>query len=238
MDCAYRTEAGETHYAATKRQCAGLERDYSALSDLLWMIVSKNDHDAALVLHRLRDGESVQDVLNQLTGSREGMLGNNESTSVNARQRVLLLLAQSTANLQYIINFLGTSDSSAGFGVKLRLDTLRNRIVNPETLVHLATGSDGLTRSLHFGGTDDTPTFVVPASPWTNLTTDDLFVSHLLSVFINYVNPYWRYVEEDLVLQGMRAGKTGTYCSPLLVNAICAFACVRRNFTSRSLIKF
>jgi hypothetical protein len=66
----------------------------------------------------------------------------------------------------------------------------------------------------------------VPAQPWTKLTKDDALVSHLVTVFLNYNNVYWRYVEEDLFLHSMQIGVPDEFCSPLLVNAICAMACL------------
>jgi hypothetical protein len=72
----------------------------------------------------------------------------------------------------------------------------------------------------------DKNAFAVPAQPWTKLTTDDALVSHLVTVFLNYSNVYWRYVEEDLLLHSMQRGLPSDFCSPLLVNAICALACL------------
>lgn len=72
-----------------------------------------------------------------------------------------------------------------------------------------------------------TNAFSVPAEPWTNLTTDDALVSHLVTVFLNYSSVHWRYVEEDLFLRSMQSGNISSdYCSPFLVNAICALACL------------
>lgn len=77
----------------------------------------------------------------------------------------------------------------------------------------------------------DTPAFSVPSQPWTRVTTDDTLVSHLISTFLLDLNPYWRHVEEDLFLHDMRSEQrsvldSSLYCSPLLVNAICALSCV------------
>lgn len=69
-------------------------------------------------------------------------------------------------------------------------------------------------------------TYLVPAQPWTKLTTDDALVSHLVTVFLNYNNVYWRYVEEDVFLRSMQRGVPDEFCSPFLVNAICAMACL------------
>lgn len=66
----------------------------------------------------------------------------------------------------------------------------------------------------------------VPAQPWTKLTKDDALVSHLVTVFLNYNNEYWRYVKEDVFLHSMQSGVPDEFCSPFLVNAICAMACL------------
>jgi hypothetical protein len=73
----------------------------------------------------------------------------------------------------------------------------------------------------------DMPLFEVPAKPWTSVTDDDAFVSHLITLYFTWQQPTFRWVDRDLFLADMRAGKTGSrFCSPLLVNIILAVACV------------
>lgn len=48
----------------------------------------------------------------------------------------------------------------------------------------------------------DQPLHLVTALPWTIITTSDEAVSHLVSLFLAWINPTWRFVEEDLFLQG------------------------------------
>ncbi|KAK1069696.1 hypothetical protein LTR33_010836 [Friedmanniomyces endolithicus] len=77
----------------------------------------------------------------------------------------------------------------------------------------------------------DTPPFILSAKPWTDITDNNIFVSCLVRDFLNYHNPYWRFLEADLFLQGMRTGKVGSeFCSPLLVNAVCALACLHVDY--------
>ncbi|GAB7352669.1 hypothetical protein MBLNU459_g3032t1 [Dothideomycetes sp. NU459] len=65
--------------------------------------------------------------------------------------------------------------------------------------------------------------FRVPAAPWTCLTSDDELVSHLVSLFLVWVNASERLIEEDLFIEGMRSGDVDTiYCSQSLVNAVLA----------------
>ncbi|KAK3994470.1 hypothetical protein QBC44DRAFT_286285 [Cladorrhinum sp. PSN332] len=61
----------------------------------------------------------------------------------------------------------------------------------------------------------------VPARPWTAVAGDGL-VSCLISSFFKWDNPILlSFLDRDLFLRDMRAG-SGRYCSPFLVNSICA----------------
>jgi len=74
----------------------------------------------------------------------------------------------------------------------------------------------------------DIPIVKVPARPWTSVTTDDDFVSHLISVYLTWWNPYYRSIDPDLFVRDMAAGDLScSFCSPLLVNAVLVLACVR-----------
>lgn len=56
------------------------------------------------------------------------------------------------------------------------------------------------------------------------MTDSDEAVSHLVSLFLCVINPFWRLVEEDAFLRAMRSRKHSIYCSPLLVHSILACA--------------
>lgn len=71
------------------------------------------------------------------------------------------------------------------------------------------------------------PIYKVPAKPWTRLTDDDDLVSHLISLYLEWVNPFFRVLEEDLFIKAMQSGDFNSeYCSPFLVNAMLGYACV------------
>lgn len=73
----------------------------------------------------------------------------------------------------------------------------------------------------------DMPIVSVPASPWTNVTDDDDFVSHLLSLWITWHLPWYHYVDQEIFTKAMQTRDLGSaLCSPFLVNAILANACV------------
>ncbi|PHH93301.1 hypothetical protein CDD83_8000 [Cordyceps sp. RAO-2017] len=72
----------------------------------------------------------------------------------------------------------------------------------------------------------------VPARPWTIVVSDGL-VSDLISSFFRWDDAFFfPFIDQDAFLRDMRGGDVdgATYCSPLLVNAICA----SRFFTSRA----
>lgn len=73
---------------------------------------------------------------------------------------------------------------------------------------------------------DDAP-FKVPARPWTSVTEDDDLVSHLVSLYFTWDYPFHSFLDCDVFIKHMAAGKLGSeFCNPFLVNAILANACV------------
>lgn len=111
--------------------------------------------------------------------------------------------------------------------------------VDPTTVPYIVNVQDaGHRLLLEVDDRLDVPVYQVPAKPWTQITSDDSLVSHLISAFINFPNVYWRYVEEDLFLKAMVAGDLESdFCSPFLVNAMCAIASVRQWHRSISRIQ-
>lgn len=74
----------------------------------------------------------------------------------------------------------------------------------------------------------DEPLFRVSSRPWTAVVDDDEFISHLISLYFTWVYPYYRFVDQEVFLVDMSSGDLScSYCTPLLVNAILSFACVR-----------
>ena len=68
----------------------------------------------------------------------------------------------------------------------------------------------------------------VPARPWTSVAGDGI-VSNLISSFFKWDDSYlYSFVDRELFLRDMRSGVESQYCSPLLVNSICAARSVSR----------
>ncbi|OJJ48145.1 hypothetical protein ASPZODRAFT_62889 [Penicilliopsis zonata CBS 506.65] len=78
----------------------------------------------------------------------------------------------------------------------------------------------------------DKPLYDVPAQPWTSVTTDDHFVSHLVSLWFTWHgSSLFNLVNRDLFLNSMCAGDPEPpFCSSFLVNAILAEACAYSDY--------
>lgn len=74
----------------------------------------------------------------------------------------------------------------------------------------------------------DIPTWKVPAKPWSKITDDDDFVSHLISFWFTWYHPYFNWIDRDMFIRDMQLGnpQTAKYCSSFRVNIILADACV------------
>lgn len=68
----------------------------------------------------------------------------------------------------------------------------------------------------------------VRARPWTTLAGDGIVSELIYSFFASDNNFYLSFVDQQYFLDDMEAGDTSIaeFCSPLLVNAICALRCV------------
>lgn len=160
-----------------------------------------------------------------------------------ARKRTVESLELKRDALDSILESLRTSDDSHVQTLVnlIRSDTPLEEIVQhatdhaanlPANQVHsIQTIVQGRPRKSVLTVTDlcDTPLVRVPAKPWTNVTNDDEFVSHLMSIFFTWFHVAYPIVNKDLFLSDMSAGISSCrYCSPLLVNAVLATACVSR----------
>jgi hypothetical protein len=236
---------GETRMRATKRKYEDLEEEHTALLELIDIAALRSD--ARDILQQLKRGRKVGDLLGLLKKgdiTYQADIGSSPRT----RRMLLSLLIQSTASLDEIIL---TAPRIAEAQLDIAWDsqhpgaqTLKDRTIDASAIISavesfsapdarplsglpLGVGENGSELSNANGKRPlVTNNFLVPAQPWTKLTTDDALVSHLVTVFLNYPNVYWRYVEEDLFLHGMQRGIANEYCSPFLVNAVCALACM------------
>lgn len=69
--------------------------------------------------------------------------------------------------------------------------------------------------------------YKVSAKPWTTVTDDDALVSHLVSLYFTWDYPFYAFVDRDVLSKHILLGNVNSdFCSPFLVNALLANACV------------
>jgi len=74
------------------------------------------------------------------------------------------------------------------------------------------------------------PPIQVPAKPWTTVTDDDDFVSHLMSLWFTWAHQWWHWVDKVLFIEAMKTQDLNNpLCAPYLVNMILADACVSQH---------
>ncbi|KAK1815916.1 hypothetical protein LTR12_009701 [Friedmanniomyces endolithicus] len=236
---------------ASERPTDDAQQSHDALRELFGLLRDRPEREAANLLRRIRNGESVDNLLiSHKNGeqSRSGISPANQGaikvlltnllrSGASLEQiasavvyEVVTLKAQPAdndgrrANIPYSVfdgSGLLEGRQSPSIPLQIGSNAARKRAATAQLSNRAPYGDDKF----------DTPPFILSAKPWTDITDNNIFVSCLVRDFLNYHNPYWRFLEADLFLQGMRTGKVGSeFCSPLLVNAVCALACLHVDY--------
>lgn len=231
---------------ALKRKYADVERFYQDCNFIFSRIITGSEGEATAIFRSLRGGVDPSQIVSSLQ-NHDMQTALHLKSYTTHQQAILNSLVQSTASLQEIIEFF----EGFGRGPSAKLppmhgvfEPLKNRTIDlamlqrelqrkrQNRLVGSEQSSEAPNVAFCTCATDlndkqSDPPIWVPAWPWTRLTSDDAFVSRLINHFLSYHNGYLRCVEEDSFLTAMRSGRLDTlFCSPLLVNAICAYAAV------------
>lgn len=72
--------------------------------------------------------------------------------------------------------------------------------------------------------TPEIPDMTIPASTWTNITSDSGLVQHLLALYFCWEYPTFASLSKEHFLKDFQNG-TPRYCSSILVNALLALGC-------------
>ncbi|KAI7214483.1 hypothetical protein KC333_g5995 [Hortaea werneckii] len=244
--CHYEAELGESRQKALKRKHDHLEASHNELSDFITCLARQDNSTVLDVMRKVRTGGDIGDLLQSL---RSRTASRVEGIDSDRREKQILLLSnlmQGTDALPEIVQFLDAFVNDMLWTRKfyqVDLDLLRNRLFNVRSLGRILASSvpihqisspsaahkDSLRQSTKqptvLDESLDTPLVMLSAAPWTRITEDDLLVSRLVTIFLNYQNAYWRYLESDLFSQAMKLARPPSdFCSALLVNAVLAMA--------------
>ena len=208
------TAVGESHGQATKRRVEELSQAHDDLGFIFRTIRGQDEERAASIFQRIRAADSPRKVINYI---EYGNLHqpHYESYERRLRETFIITLAQSTAPLTTIVDISASwlnPKSSVSLPSSTSLRELQDCIVTLDVLHGLMNNANANANARHESGADDlivesSPSsqgdtmsssssrhFYVPALPWTNVTKDNAAVSHLVVIFLNYINPYWRLV--------------------------------------------
>lgn len=185
---------------ALKRKVEDLEQDREFLVKLVEAL--RNDDQHALQLFNLiRSNASLDDI------------------RLAVENRLMEPFQQSSSS----------SSSSPTMPVDLgRGSQLSNTQSSRATYEYQSTGHSHLHRQImDIDRLTEIPLFEFPAQPWTSVTSDSAFVSHLISLWLAWDHVCRNWIDRDLFIKAMQSGDVNSpFCSPFLVNAILAQACV------------
>jgi hypothetical protein len=257
QECIYDITKTETSGQVVKRKHAQMQQEHDELKSLFDILATANTQKSLEIHSRIRAGQSPQFILQQLQHGdilaqnrinserhvRHVLLSSLMQTSASFEEMVdfvgltvanqpgtqiptttlLRQLRGKQTDIKGFRNLLGYPQSSPPQR-RIAISDLLSDQDRPPLLTEKSSPSEDEqdNNKNHLE-----PPVKVPAKPWTALTEDDDLVSHLISLWLQNNNPFFRVVEEDLFVKAMQSGDLSSeYCSPFLVNSILALACV------------
>lgn len=155
----------------------------------------------------------------------ERILDHIKNSSVSSLQRILSVI-RGQAPLEDIMLFI-RGDHSPYLPTDMispEPATSDLSLMMNEAWESLQSGTGGINPDL----INDIPILNITAAPWVTITDNNELVSHLMSLYLTWDHPVWHLFDFDIFIDAMKNGDS-TYCSPVLVNAILAEACVSHN---------
>lgn len=139
-------------------------------------------------------------------------------------ERILRALRSDTEG-QDIIERLRGGESYKSISSKLRRGAL-GEIVKEDPVAErqLSEAFMDLEMNAVSDGTLGMDLYLPDGARWTNVTTDDDLVDHLLSLYFTWLHPIHLIFSEVHFMASYR-NRSNLYCSVPLVNAVCAMAC-------------
>lgn len=214
---------------AAKRKHDETNSELATYEQLFGMIGSANELDAAELVKRIRSGHSAGAIVQYATTGNGPPVSDPQQFALHT---FLVNLAHSTGSLRQVARLsMSISQATLGTRLPSPEDfnMLCNRIVQFSYMEEMlratqhvhsvpilrlggvgqsaivdARDSAPVQRELfqHDVGKPDDPPYRAPAVPWSTTLSDHDAVSHLISVFLVWINPTWRFVEPDLFLKG------------------------------------
>lgn len=242
LQCSFETTIPtETPQQARKRKYQELTNQRAELQQLFDVLAGDDEARAHDIFARIRRGENLGSLFDLI---QHGGVPNPQPSTLDQRLRRIFLfsLIESNATLHQV------ADTAIAFMANTKInipsadayDPLRDRRVTLDGLSDLLTDAnlrEGAQRSqtmLAIENVQRAPIHWVPAQPWLPGTSDQE-ASHLISLFLSFLNHSWRFVEPLPFLRDMRSGNLSSrYCSTFLLNAMMALASLNSDLSDES----
>lgn len=192
------------------------ERSQDDMQQLVSALRSRPEADVQAIIQRLRSGHEVESIVRHLTTSDLLLQlsvkpGTTHRFEFPFHHRMPSFL-QMTGN-RYLGSILYQIILDPSEGLRKSCPTIKGEY-SAEYLMPYASAT-----------VVDPKLDNVKPSKWTQVSTDDELMRRLLKLYFQYEYPSWLLFQKDLFLEDMLSGSS-SYCSPLLVNAVLAYACV------------
>ncbi|KAH7025325.1 fungal-specific transcription factor domain-containing protein [Macrophomina phaseolina] len=253
--CQYNMTDEQRRLTFLRENVEHLEREKSELKSLLLALQRASEEDVADIMHIIRAGNDLQDIARQthvgqlfwrssgeplLHESRRSGYTNSPQTlrsppHFEEHQSLIRTIASSQPlELDEIVHRLRAGEEPASILASASAGTLlqtlsRDHDSTPGIEVEFSGREKfSLIEGVHPSGSHDLQQppnpLGQPVRHWTRITDDQDWIEHLLSLYFSWQHPFFQSFPEQLFRADMASGRTD-YCSPLLVNTLCAAGC-------------
>jgi len=207
-ECRY----GETEARQIRRRYQQLKEKRTAHEDLYEMLQVMPEGDAADVFRRIRGGAKAAGIVRHV---QEGSLLLELSLSPETRTRF---------ELPYVSTIPPSLMKSVYFDSFI-FEAIRSHDHSPPASPHPVALQSNYATPLPAAEIIDALLAEAKPSKWTSVSSNDLLLRKLLDDYFMYEYPWQFLFHKDCFLEDMISGGD-RFCSPLLVNALLAKACV------------
>jgi hypothetical protein len=211
-ECRY----GETEARQIRRRYQELKQKRTAHEDLYEMLQVMPERDAADVFRRIRGGAKAEGIVRHV---QEGSLLLELSLSPETRTR-------------FEFPYVSTMPPSLMKSVYLEsyiFEAIRSHDQSPASSAYTIARQSNYATPLYAAEVVDPLLVEAKPSKWTRVSSNDLLLRKLLECYFMYEYPWQFLFHKDYFLEDMVCGGN-RFCSPLLVNALLAKACVSVSF--------
>lgn len=197
QECVFDETLDQRRHVAAKRNVAELEYYRDILNDLIQLVRSANQVQILELVEFIRGDATLEEVRAHIDTASVAILQGDQEKEQGVRQ--------------------GESSSRIG-----EVKSTAHRMSKMRTPGHFFRN-----KVMDVGFLSYSPPISVPANPWTTVTNDDDIVSHLVSLYFVWDNTFHSFVDRHVFVKHMVAANLDSeFCSPFLVNALLANACV------------